>query len=55
MDNWHNILRVTNLQRSMSRNSMNSSSDVVLSIRKVKLKFFLDSEPVLEMTYELNC
>ena len=30
-------------------------TDAVPSIRKVKLKFFLDSEPVLKMTYELNC
>jgi len=49
-----NILRVTNLQRSMSKNSMNFSSDAVPSIMKEKLKFFLDSEPALEMTYELN-
>jgi len=49
-----NILRVTNLQRSMSRNSMNFSLDVVPSIRKVKLKFFLDSESALEMIYKLN-
>jgi len=54
MDNWHQHIRVTNLQRSMSRNSMNSSSDAVPSIRKVKFKFFLDSEPVLEMPHELN-
>ena len=50
-----NTLRVTNLQKIMSRNSMNSSSDAVPSIRKVKLKFFLDSELTLEMIYELNC
>ena len=31
------------------------SSDEVLSIRKEKLKFFLNLEPTLEMTYELNC
>ena len=50
-----NILRVTNLQRSMSKNLVNFSSDAVPFIRKEKLNFFLDSEPTLEMTYELNC
>jgi len=49
-----NTLKITNLQMSMSRNSMNSSSDAVPSIRKVKLKF-LNLEPALEMTYKLNC
>ena len=33
---------------------MNFSLDVVPSIRKVKLKFFLDSESALEMIYKLN-
>ena len=50
-----NTLKETNLQKSMSRNLMNFSSDAVLSIKKVKLKFFLDFEPALRMTYELNC
>ena len=50
-----NTLKVTDLQRNVSINLINFSSDVVPSIRKVKLKFFLDSEPALEMTYELNC
>ena len=54
MDNWHQHTQLTNLQKSMPRNSMNSSSDAVPSIRKVNLKFFLDSEPALKMTYELN-
>jgi len=49
-----NTLKATNLSRSMSRNSMNLSSDAVLPIRKEKLNFFLDSESTLEMTYELN-
>jgi len=35
-----NILKATNLQRSMSKISMNSSSDVIPSIKKVKLIFF---------------
>ena len=52
MDNWHQHTHRTNLQRSMSRNLMNSSSDVVPSIGKVKLKFFLDSESALEITFE---
>jgi len=34
---------------------MNFSSDAMPSIRKVKLKFFLDSKPILEMNYKLNC
>jgi len=55
MDNWHQHTQTTNLQKSMSRNLMNFSSDAVLSIKKVKLKFFLDFEPALRMTYELNC
>jgi len=55
IDNWHQTLMVTNLPRGISRKSMNSSSDVVPSIRKEKIKFFLDLEPTLEMMYELNC
>ena len=54
VDNWHQHLRGTNLQRSMSKILMNSSSDAVPSIRREKLKFFLDSKPALEITYELN-
>ena len=50
-----NTLKTTNLLRSMWRNLMNFSSDAVLFIRKGKLKFFLDSERILKMTYELNC
>jgi len=54
MDNWHQHTQ-GNKSTKESRNLMDSSSDAVPSIRKVKLKFFLDSEPALEMTYELNC
>ena len=36
--------KATNLQRRMSRNSKNFSSDAVPYIGKVKLKFFLNSE-----------
>jgi len=35
----------------MWRNSLSSSSDAVPSIKKEKLKFFLDSKSALEMTY----
>jgi len=38
-----NTLKTINLSRSMSKNSMNFSSDTIPSIRKVKFKFFLDS------------
>ena len=50
-----NALKTTNLRRNISRNSMNYSSDAVPSIRKGKLKLFIDSEPALKVTYELNC
>ena len=54
-DNWHQYTQVTNLQKSMSRNSMNSLLEAVPFIEKVKLKFFPDLEPVLGMIYEVNC
>ena len=50
-----NTFKATDLPRSTSRNSINSASDAVPSINKVKLKFIPDLELVLGMTYELNC
>ena len=35
-----NTLKVTNLLRSMSKNMIDFSSNVIPSIKKVKLKFF---------------
>ena len=54
MNNDINTLKATNLQRSMLRNSMNSLSDAISSIIKVKFKFFLDLEYALDMNYERN-
>ena len=50
-----NTLKATNWQKSTLQNSMSSSSDTVPSMRKDKLKFFLDLELDLEKTYEPNC
>ena len=55
MDNWHQCTQNNKSAKSMSRNSMNFSSDAMPSIRKMKLKFFLDSKLILEKNYELNC
>ena len=49
-----NTLKVTNLQKSVKKFDEFLIRCSIL-IRKVKLKFFLDFEPALEMTYELNC
>jgi len=54
MDNWHQHTQGNKSAKEYVENLMNSSSDAVPFIRK-KLKFFLDSESALEMTYELNC
>jgi len=53
-DSWiigTDTLEATKLPNT-SKNSMNFSSDAVPSIREVKLKFFLNSEPVLEITLQ---
>jgi len=56
MDNWHQ-----HTQGNKSAKEYIEKFDEflircsTLPIGKAKHKFFLDSEPVLEMTYELNC
>ena len=54
MDNWHQHTEGNKSAKGMLKNSINSSSDAIPSIRKEKLKLFLDSQLALEMTYELN-
>ena len=55
MDNWHQYTQGNKSAKKYVEKFDDSSSDAVPFIRNVKLKFFLDLEPALEMTYRLNC
>jgi len=54
MDNWHQYTQGNKYAKEYVENLMNSSTNAVPSIRKVKLKLFLNSESTLDMIYELN-
>jgi len=47
MDNWHQYTQGSKSAKEYVKKLINSTSDAVPSIRKRKLKFFLDSEPAL--------
>ena len=55
MDKWHQYNQGNKSARSTLQNSMSFSLDAVPSVRKDKLKSFLDSEPNLEKTCKPNC
>jgi len=55
IDNWHQHTQGNKSAKEYVEKFSEFLTDVVPSIGKVKPKFFLDSEPVLEITYELIC